>query len=70
MIEQALQHRNEAERRSWVARDEVTRRRLLLLDAQAVEAIATRELDRAQEFLSMLYADLGKVQGVQGEAQP
>lgn len=58
MVQDSMRLRDTCQVRLWAAHDEVTRLRLLLLDAQKEEAIRQRELDRAQEFLTMLYGDL------------
>jgi len=57
MLERAYAHRNAAEVRLWAARDEVTKQRRYLTDAQAAAALAQRELNRAQEFLDMVWSD-------------
>lgn len=57
MLGSAHDERNKSEWRLWAARDEVRRLRLLFLDAQAAEAIAQRDFDRAQELLQSIWAD-------------
>ena len=58
MLNEAHGQRNEAERRLWIARDEVTRHKGDLADAKQREVIAQREYDRAQELLSTIWSDL------------
>jgi hypothetical protein len=57
MMDAAHQQRNAAEWRLWSARDEVTKHRGFLLEAQQAEAIAQRDYDRAQEFLETVWTD-------------
>lgn len=63
MLDSAHRERNEAEHRLWQARDDAVKARLLHLDAQQREALAQRDFDRSQEFLTMMWSDIKPLVG-------